>query len=72
MPVPGLALKAAFGSAAQVMLDSQRAVPARLAALGFTHRFVRAEDALAEIFGVAPRPPAQAPPSPYQPQHHAP
>lgn len=38
-PVPGFALRGLFGSAASLLLESQCALPDRLAALGFVHRF---------------------------------
>jgi hypothetical protein len=48
-PVPGLALKLLFGAAARILLDSQRAQPARLVALGFVHRFATLDAALRDL-----------------------
>jgi uncharacterized protein (TIGR01777 family) len=49
VPVPGLALKLAFGEVGQHMLDSARVVPARALAAGYTFRFPDLEGALRDI-----------------------
>ena len=51
MPVPGFALRMAFGEVATVVLDGQRATPRRLSALGFQFRFPDAESALRDLLG---------------------
>lgn len=48
-PVPGFALRLVFGSAASILLESQRAAPARLAELGFVHRFPELSAALRDL-----------------------
>ena len=48
-PVPGFALRALFGEAGSVLLESQRAIPARLAELGFAHAFPELEPALRDL-----------------------
>lgn len=45
MPVPGFALRTAFGEMATVLLDGQRAVPKRLQDLGFSFTYPTAEAA---------------------------
>jgi uncharacterized protein (TIGR01777 family) len=49
IPVPGFALKLAFGEVADVVLEGQRAVPRRLLDLGFEFRFPDAESALRDL-----------------------
>jgi uncharacterized protein (TIGR01777 family) len=49
MPVPGLAMRLAFGEVATVVLDGQRVLPARLQEQGFEFQYPEAEDALGEI-----------------------
>lgn len=49
MPVPGFAMRLAFGEMSTVLLDGQRAVPQRLLELGFTFRYPKLEDALREL-----------------------
>jgi hypothetical protein len=49
LPVPGLALQAIFGDAASILLESQRAEPARLGELGFRHAFPTLEPALRDL-----------------------
>ena len=49
MPVPGFALRLAFGEVAGVVLEGQRALPQRLLDLGFTFRYPDAESALKDI-----------------------
>jgi NAD dependent epimerase/dehydratase family enzyme len=48
-PVPGFALRLAFGEVADVVLKGQRAVPKRLLDLGFEFRFPALEAALAGL-----------------------
>jgi uncharacterized protein (TIGR01777 family) len=52
MPVPGPALRAAFGEVTTVVLDGQRVLPRKLTGLGFEFKFPQAEDALRNILGV--------------------
>lgn len=49
LPVPALALKVLFGEAAVVLLGSQRVEPQRLRDLGFTYRFPKLDQAVADI-----------------------
>lgn len=49
LPVPGFALKLAFGKVTGVLLEGQRAVPKRLQELGFEFRFPTAEAALKDL-----------------------
>lgn len=49
LPVPGFALKLALGGFGGALLAGQRAVPAKLEALGFTFQFRKLEDALKEL-----------------------
>jgi uncharacterized protein (TIGR01777 family) len=49
IPVPGFALKLAFGQVTGVLLDGQRAVPKRLLDLGFEFRFPTANAALKDL-----------------------
>ena len=69
LPVPRLALRIARGEAAEALVASQRAVPARTLALGFEFRFATLPAALDDLFGGRDRPhfaPAElAPTSPY-------
>ncbi len=46
---PGVALKAMFGEMASVLLEGQRALPARLQALGYQFKFATAGAALANL-----------------------
>lgn len=48
-PVPAFALRLALGGVASVLLESQRALPARLAELGFAHAFPTLEGALRDL-----------------------
>lgn len=48
-PVPGFALRLAFGEVADVVLKGQRAAPRRLLDLGFEFHFPTAETALADL-----------------------
>ena len=49
LPIPGLAMKVAFGEVADLLLTGQRGVPRRLLDLGFQFRFPELEGALREI-----------------------
>jgi uncharacterized protein (TIGR01777 family) len=49
VPVPGFALRLAFGEVSAVVLEGQRAVPQRLLDLGFGFRFPDAEAALEDL-----------------------
>ena len=51
VPVPGFAMRLAFGEVADVVLKGQRAVPRRLLDLGFEFHFPTAEAALADLLG---------------------
>ncbi len=49
VPVPGFAMKLAFGEVTNVLLEGQRAVPSRLTEMGFQFRFPDAESALRHL-----------------------
>ncbi len=49
IPVPGFALRLAFGEVADVVLKGQRTVPRNLLDLGFEFRFPTAEEALRDL-----------------------
>jgi uncharacterized protein len=51
LSVPAFALRLALGEAADLVLASQRVQPRRLQALGFSHRFPRLGQALADLIG---------------------
>jgi hypothetical protein len=51
MPVPGFAMRLAFGEVAEVVLQGQRAVPQGLRDLGFEFDFSGAEAALQDLLG---------------------
>jgi hypothetical protein len=51
IPVPGFALRLAFGEVAEVVLKGQRAVPQRLLDLGFEFRFAAAEATMKDLLG---------------------
>jgi uncharacterized protein (TIGR01777 family) len=51
VPVPGFALRLAFGEVADVVLKGQRAVPQRLLDLGFEFQFPAAKAALKDLLG---------------------
>jgi uncharacterized protein (TIGR01777 family) len=51
LPTPGFALRLLFGEMATVLLDGQRAVPQRLADLGYTFLFPDVEAALKDLLG---------------------
>jgi uncharacterized protein (TIGR01777 family) len=54
MPLPAAALRALFGDAASVLLNSQRCDPQALRRLGFPYAFETLNAALADIVGGAP------------------
>ena len=49
IPLPGFAMRLAFGEVADVLLESQRAIPKRLLDLGFEFRFPEARAALRDL-----------------------
>jgi uncharacterized protein (TIGR01777 family) len=49
VPIPGFAMKLAFGEVTSVLLEGQRAIPERLQALGFEFRFPDAGAALENL-----------------------
>jgi uncharacterized protein (TIGR01777 family) len=49
MPVPGFALRLAFGEVAMVVLEGQRVLPQRLEASGFDFEYPQVETALAQL-----------------------
>jgi uncharacterized protein len=49
IPLPGFALRLAFGEVSSVLLEGQRAVPRRLLDLGFRFRYPDAESALRDL-----------------------
>lgn len=49
IPAPGFALRLVLGEMAALVVDGQRAVPARLEALGFRHRHTALPEALADL-----------------------
>ena len=49
LPAPAFAMKLLFGEMATLLLDGQRAVPARLEELGYEFRFADADAALADL-----------------------
>jgi uncharacterized protein (TIGR01777 family) len=49
VPVPGFAMRLAFGEVADVVLSGQRAVPQRVLDLGFEFRFPTAQAALKDL-----------------------
>jgi uncharacterized protein (TIGR01777 family) len=51
IPVPGFAMRTAFGDVADVVLKGQRALPRRLLDLGFEFSFPAAEAALKDLLG---------------------
>jgi uncharacterized protein (TIGR01777 family) len=51
VPVPGFAMKLAFGQVTDVLLEGQRGVPKRLLDLGFEFQFPVAEAALKDLIG---------------------
>ena len=51
IPVPGFALRLAFGEVAEVVLQGQRAIPQRLLDLGFEFDFPTAEASLQDMLG---------------------
>ncbi len=51
IPVPGFAMRLAFGEVAEVVLQGQRALPQRLLDLGFEFRHQKVEAALRDLLG---------------------
>jgi uncharacterized protein len=51
MPAPGFALKTVLGDMSTLVLDGQRAVPARLQALNFQFKFETIQPALRDLLG---------------------
>jgi uncharacterized protein (TIGR01777 family) len=51
IPVPGFALRLAFGEVAEVVLKGQRAAPKQLLDLGFEFQFPAAEAAMKDLLG---------------------
>ena len=51
IPVPGFAMRLAFGEVAEVVLQGQRAIPRRLLDLGFEFDFPTAEASLQDLLG---------------------
>ncbi|HWV37074.1 MAG TPA: TIGR01777 family oxidoreductase [Vulgatibacter sp.] len=49
LPIPPIALRAAFGEGATTLVSSQRVVPGRLLEMGFRFRFPTLEGALADL-----------------------
>ena len=49
LPVPGFAMRLAFGEVADVVLTGQRAVPERLQEMGYSFRYPQLEQALTDI-----------------------
>jgi uncharacterized protein (TIGR01777 family) len=49
VPIPGFAMRLLVGEVANVLLEGQRAIPARLLGLGFQFRFPDAESALRDL-----------------------
>ncbi|MFN7990135.1 MAG: TIGR01777 family oxidoreductase [Thermoanaerobaculia bacterium] len=53
-PAPAFAIRAAMGEMASLVLEGQKAVPAKAARLGFRFRFERLEPALADLLAPPP------------------
>ena len=53
-PVPGFAMKAAFGDVTTVVLDGQRVVPKRLLELGYQFKYMTIQQALTALYGSTP------------------
>ncbi len=51
LPAPAVALRLALGEMASTVLEGQRAMPARLLAMGFSFRFAEIEAALRDLLG---------------------
>ncbi len=51
LPVPGMAVKLLYGEMAEMVTTGQRAVPARLRALGYEFRHPEVEPALRDVLG---------------------
>lgn len=54
MRVPGVVFRVAFGEAATILLDGQRAVPHRLLEQGFAFKYPEPEAALRNLYGTEP------------------
>lgn len=54
VPVPGFALRLLLGQGAELVLDGQFVIPARLLAAGFAFRFPTLPQALADLLPVSP------------------
>ncbi len=52
-PAPAFAIRAAMGEMAALVLDGQKALPAKVTALGFRFRYETLEPALKQILGSA-------------------
>ena len=53
LPVPGFAMKLAFGEVVDLLLKGQRGIPRRLLEMGFSFRFPTAELALRDLLAQA-------------------
>ena len=53
---PDFLLRTVLGEVAQVITTGQKVLPTRAEALGYQFRFPRLADALADLFGVTPKP----------------
>lgn len=51
LPVPGFAMRAAFGEVATVVVDGQQVLPQRLQEAGFAFKFPKLADALRDLVG---------------------
>lgn len=51
MPIPGFAIKLAFGEVTTVVLDGQRVIPKRLLEAGYVFQFPKIENALQDLLG---------------------
>jgi NAD dependent epimerase/dehydratase family enzyme len=51
LPVPGIALRLLYGEMAEMVTTGQRAVPARLAELGYRFRYPQLGPALSDVLG---------------------
>lgn len=51
LPVPGAAIKLLYGEMAEIVTTGQRAIPAKLGALGYTFRHPEIEAALKDVLG---------------------
>lgn len=55
LPVPGFAMRLAFGEVAEMVLTGQRAIPQRLQEMGFKFRFPELQPALQDVLGEKPQ-----------------